>query len=264
MKQRVISAIVALIILVPIIFIGGIVFKLVVAAIGLIGYWEISRLKDKEKKTPLLIRIVGMISMLALILTAGSGDGFVIDYRVITLILFLILLPLVFYHNNKRYNISDALFIIGVIFFLGTAFNYLIVVREFDLNYLIFLLLLTMFTDIFAYVTGRLIGKHKMVPSISPNKTWEGFLGGTVLGVFISTVFYITAFSFTGNIFILIAIVTLLSIVGQMGDLVFSSIKRYYNTKDFSNIMPGHGGALDRLDSILFVMLAFSFVSYFL
>ena len=121
-----------------------------------------------------------------------------------------------------------------------------------------------MFTDIFAYVTGLLIGRHKLIPSVSPKKTWEGLIGGTVFGTFISTTFYISAFDYSGSILLLILIVMLLSLVGQMGDLVFSSIKRYYGKKDFSNIMPGHGGVLDRLDSLIFVMLAFSFIVYFL
>ncbi len=264
MKQRVISAIVALIIVIPIIFMGGLVFKIAVAALGTIGFWEMSRLKKDDRSVPLLMRIIGLCSMLVIILAANTNTGFAIDYKVITLIIFLTLIPLILYHDNKKYNIMDALSILGTVFFLGIAFNYLVVVREFDLNYLIFLLLITMFTDIFAYVTGSLIGKHKMVPTISPKKTWEGFIGGTIFGVFISTVFYIGAFDYTGNIFLLIVLVAFLSIIGQMGDLVFSSIKRYYNKKDFSNIMPGHGGILDRLDSILFVMLAFSFIIYFI
>lgn len=264
MKERVISAIIALVIVIPIIIIGGLTFKIAVALIAAVGFWELARFKNEQRKTPILMRIIGLCSLLAVILSASNENGFTIDFKLITLIIFLTLIPLVFYHDNKKYNITDALFIIGSVFFLGIAFNYLIVVRAFDLDYLIFLLLITIFTDIFAYITGMLIGRHKMVPSISPKKTWEGFIGGTTLGVFISTVFYMSAFEYTGSILILILIITFLSIIGQMGDLVFSSIKRYYNKKDFSNIMPGHGGILDRLDSILFVMLAFSFIVYFL
>lgn len=265
MKTRVISAIVALIIIIPIIFYGGIVFEIGVAVIGLIGLWELLKLREGEKKFPLLIKGITFLSFLAIvILNTGYSNNFMVDYKVLALITFLHLLPLVFYHDNKKYNISDALFLIGAIFFLGIAFNFLITVRDFDLNYLIFLLLITIFTDTFAYITGLLIGKHKMIPSVSPKKTWEGFAGGTIFGVLISASFYITTFDYTGNIFLLIFIVALLSVIGQMGDLVFSSIKRYFKTKDFGNIMPGHGGVLDRLDSILFVLLAFSFIMPYL
>ena len=128
----------------------------------------------------------------------------------------------------------------------------------FDLKYLIFIMSITIFTDTFAYIVGRLIGKNKFAPTVSPNKTWEGFIGGLVFGTFISTVYYISVFNYSGNYLKIIFIIAILSTIGQIGDLVFSSIKRHYKIKDFGNIMPGHGGVLDRLDSIIFVSMAFN------
>ena len=188
---------------------------------------------------------------------------FYTDYKILTSIIFLVIIPIVFYSRNK-YNISDALFLFGVTFFLGLGFKYLITVRIYDLNYLIFLCLLTIFTDTFAFITGNLIGRHKLAPSVSPKKTWEGFIGGLVFGTFISTMFYYTAFEYTGNILVLIVVVALLSTIGQLGDLFFSQIKRSYKIKDFSNIMPGHGGMLDRFDSVIFVALAIIYFINFL
>ena len=116
--------------------------------------------------------------------------------------------------------------------------------------------------DAFAYFVGVFLGKHKMNERISPKKTWEGFFGGIILtSIFISG--FALIFAFTGNpllpgildvehmyhIFILSVIIPLVS---TLGDLVFSSIKRHYQIKDFSNILPGHGGILDRLDSLIF------------
>ena len=116
--------------------------------------------------------------------------------------------------------------------------------------------------DAFAYFVGVFLGKHKMNERISPKKTWEGFFGGIILtSIFISG--FALIFAFTGHpllpgildvehmyhIFILSVIIPLVS---TLGDLVFSSIKRHYQIKDFSNILPGHGGILDRLDSLLF------------
>lgn len=103
-----------------------------------------------------------------------------------------------------------------------------------------------------------------MCPTVSPKKSWEGFIGGLLFSTFISTVIFTTIFDYQGNILIFILIVAALSIIGQLGDLVFSAIKRTYNIKDFGNIMPGHGGILDRLDSIIFVVLAFSYVVRFI
>ena len=261
MKTRVISAIIALLIVIPIIIVGGKLYCFAVATIGLLGFWEFISLKEKEKKLPILMKIIGVVAFEFLVLSNMNQIGldFYTDYKILTSIIFLVIIPIVFYSRNK-YNISDALFLFGVTFFLGLGFKYLITVRIYDLNYLIFLCLLTIFTDTFALITGNLIGRHKLAPSVSPKKTWEGFIGGLVFGTFISTMFYYTAFEYTGNILVLIVVVALLSTIGQLGDLVFSSTKRHFKVKDFGNIMPGHGGVLDRLDSILFVVLAFSFI----
>lgn len=262
MKQRVISAIVVLAIVIPIIAVGGTLFQVGVSLIGLIGLYELLKLKDNSKKIPVLIKGISALSFLYLVLSSSIFNAveFTLDVKALTIIIIFILSPIVFYGDNKKYNIEDALFILGSVFFLGLAFNYLIVVRMTNLNYLISLLLLTIFTDTFAYITGLLIGKHKLCPTVSPKKTWEGFFGGLTFGTFISSMFYIASFNYEGNIVLLVLIVAILSCVGQLGDLVFSAIKRYYDVKDYSNLIPGHGGILDRLDSILFVMLAFSFI----
>ena len=132
-----------------------------------------------------------------------------------------------------------------------------------DLYIFIYLLLITIMSDTFAYFVGRKFGKHKMCPSVSPNKTWEGFVGGLIISTIVSTLFYHFLVD-EESILLLILITILLSIIGALGDLVFSSIKRHFGIKDYGNIMPGHGGVLDRLDSILFVILAFSYLSKFL
>jgi len=265
MKTRIISAIIALLIIIPIVIVGGELYSLAALLLGVIGFRELMKVKETDREIPLLMKIISVISFIYLTISNLDAIGldFYIDYKVITSLIFLILMPIVFYGKNK-YNIEDALFIFGGIFFLGLGFKYLITIRLYNLNYLIFLCLITIFTDTFAYITGLLIGKHKLAPTVSPKKTWEGFFGGLIFGTFISTMFYYTAFSYTGNIFLLILVVAILSTIGQLGDLVFSAIKRFYKIKDFGNIMPGHGGILDRLDSILFVVLAFSFIVSYL
>ena len=118
-------------------------------------------------------------------------------------------------------------------------------------------LLITILTDTFAYIGGRLFGRHKLIERISPNKTIEGSIIGSLIGTIVPTIFYIYMISPGSNIIKIVLITLVLSIVGQFGDLVFSSIKRHYKIKDFSNIMPGHGGVLDRLDSIIFVLIGY-------
>ena len=112
-----------------------------------------------------------------------------------------------------------------------------------------------MVTDVFAMLGGKFFGKNKMCPKLSPHKTWEGSLCGLIGGSLVGIIFYSV---FAGNFsFYLIIMTLVLSIVGQMGDLVMSKIKRENSIKDFSNIMPGHGGILDRLDSVIFVFLTY-------
>lgn len=110
-------------------------------------------------------------------------------------------------------------------------------------------------TDIFAYIIGKWIGKHKF-SKISPNKSIEGCIGGIIGAVILSLLCTYILNTFFGMQFsyiytILISIV--LSIVGQIGDFAASSIKRYVGIKDFSNLIPGHGGMLDRMDSLIFI-----------
>lgn len=266
MKQRVISAIVALIILIPIIIIGGDVFNVTVYILSLLGLKEFMDMKQTKKEIPLFIKFISYVFMTIVILYNSEGGSTVLsmDYRVISGLFLAFLLPTVLYHDRSKYSINDAFYLIGGVFFLSISMILLINVRGSSLNKLIYLILITTITDTFAYLTGMLIGKHKLLESISPNKTWEGTIGGTVFGTFISSIFYITVINPEINIFLIIGISLFLSLIGQFGDLVFSAIKRYFGKKDFSNIMPGHGGILDRLDSIIFVLLGFMFFIAFI
>ena len=107
-----------------------------------------------------------------------------------------------------------------------------------------------------------LIGKHKLT-KISPKKTIEGSVVGTIVSTIIATTYY-AMFISNENIIKIIFVVIILSIIGQIGDLFFSLIKRENDIKDFSNLIPGHGGVLDRIDSIIFVLITFVFMMQFL
>ena len=265
MKQRVISAIVAIIIVVPIVLYGGIPFYLGASVLGLIGFYEMLKARKIERDIPNIMKIVCMFAFIIIMMDNWGNKVLVFNSNdKLILSILLTVIPIVFFNKKKSYDINDALFMLGTIMFLGISFNHLVNIRVGSLYNFIYLVLITTMTDTFAYFTGRLIGKHKMCPSVSPNKTWEGFVGGLVFGTIISVVFYVCAFDFTGSVFLLVLVSMLLSVVGQLGDLVFSSIKRHYKIKDYGNIMPGHGGVLDRLDSLLFVILVFTYLSKFI
>lgn len=261
MKQRLISALVALIILIPLIILGGNIFNIGVYVIALLGLKEFMDIKETKKHIPLFVKVMSVVFYTIIILSSFGGNLLTLsmDYRLISGLFLAFLLPTVLYHDRDKYSINDAFYLMGGIFFLAVSMILLINIRAHGLSMLIYLILITTMTDTFAYVTGMLVGKHKLLESISPKKTWEGTIGGTLFATFISTVFYVTVINPGINLVVIILISTFLSLVASLGDLVFSAIKRYYGKKDFSNIMPGHGGILDRLDSIIFVLLGFMF-----
>ncbi|MFA5407594.1 MAG: phosphatidate cytidylyltransferase [Bacilli bacterium] len=266
MKKRIISVVIALLIFAPMLLLGGIAFNLTVVALGILGLKEMLDIRDSKYPLPAPMKLITFGSFIYLVINIATGNDFIylLDYRNIALVMFLLLIPIIIYHDNRVYSINDALFLVGTVFFLGISFNLIINLRQQSLMYVIYLLVITTMTDTYALIGGSLVGKHKLIESISPKKTWEGLIIGTFFGVLISCVFYYVAINDSINITYLILGTTLLSLIGQLGDLVFSSIKRLYNKKDFSSIMPGHGGILDRLDSFIFVSLGYVLLMFML
>lgn len=260
MKVRVLSAIVALAIFIPIFFFGGIVFKVAVYVVVMLGLKEYLDVREQKKDFPEFIKLIAYLFLTIIFYEVKFTEkmALLVDYRYITSLFLVLMFPTVLYHDSKKYNINDACYLICGILFLAITLSLVVIYRNMGLSLIVFLFLITSLTDTFAYITGRLIGKHKLLEVISPKKTWEGFIGGSLIGTFVCTYYYVTVIDSTVSLGLIIAIVLFLTIIGQLGDLFFSSIKRYYGVKDFSNIMPGHGGVLDRLDSIIFVVLAYS------
>lgn len=259
MKARVISAIVMIALLVPLLLIGGTPFAVFMTVLSVLGLYEIIHIRETERDFPLIVKIFAYL--LVMFFTISNFDSihfvFNVDYRVISFIIFAFLVPMIFIKNTKKYDLNDALFLIGSVMFVGLGFNLMIVTRNFDIAYVIYLLLITTITDTFALVTGMLIGKRKLAPTISPKKTIEGSIGGSLMGTIVASAYYITVINPGYSLVLVILATCFLTVVGQLGDLAFSFIKREYGKKDFSNLIPGHGGILDRLDSLIFVVLAF-------
>ena len=260
MKVRVLSAIVMLFVFVPLLFLGGEVFAVVAGIVGCFSLYELIALKNSEKKIPFLTKALAYLSTIYIIFSNYNSREFIfsMDYRLICLLIFIFLVPTVVVGNNKKYSFQDGLYLLGASLLIGFSFNLLILLRNYSLQILIYLFLITIFTDTFAFVTGKLVGKHLLCPSISPNKTIEGVIGGTVMGVFIAATYYITVIKANVPLASLLIVTTSLSLIGQLGDLVFSQVKRCYKVKDFSSLIPGHGGVLDRMDSIIFVVLMYT------
>ena len=211
-----------------------------------LGLYELIHIRESVRKFPFLIKVYAYLLVIFLAMNNFDSIEFVcnLDYRVMSFVIFAFLASMIFIKDREKYNSSDALFLIGSVLFVGLSFNLITITRNYDI----------------ALFTGMFIGKNKLAPTISPNKTIEGFVGGALMGTFIATSFYVTVINQNCSLVLVIFITLFLSCIGQLGDLVFSSIKREYGMKDFSNLIPGHGGILDRFDSLIFVFLAFILV----
>lgn len=207
----------------------------------------------------------------------------------ITLIawVFFILIFVIIRFSVKEFTTNDLFFVLFWTFYLVFVFkgiNFLMLQKQDDLRQLgwptfIYLWIIVLSNDIFAYFGGSLWGKHFMAPRISPKKTWEGAITGFVFGVVLSMTAVTLLLElgkydplpiYEGSIgkipiyFAYFGLSCLLSFLSQVGDLMFSLLKRNHNVKDFSNIFPGHGGLLDRLDGFSLVILFTYFLTILL
>ncbi|QPC46376.1 phosphatidate cytidylyltransferase [Mangrovibacillus cuniculi] len=255
MKQRIITAVIAAAIFLPIVVYGKAPFTAVIYLLATVGLYELLRMK----RIPLL-SIPGIISLVLLWIfllpsqySEYMGQLYVMK---IELALFGVLLFLTYTVVTKnRFTFDDVAFATLGTLYVGIGFYYFIETRAADsgLEYLFFALFVVWATDSGAYFVGRAIGKRKLWPDISPNKTIEGFVGGIVCALIVGFLF-IQFSTIDAGIVQFIIVTIILSVFGQIGDLVESALKRHYDVKDSGNILPGHGGVLDRFDSLLFVL----------
>ncbi|MFC1744922.1 phosphatidate cytidylyltransferase [Candidatus Riflebacteria bacterium] len=249
MKERLLSSFLAIPLLIWLCTLTNLypLFILVtfVIILALNEFYEITKTKFTIPKY--LAIITGMTCFFAAFFFGIVG----MIYSLILGVIFVIIFEI------SKGRTDDAILRISLIcfanFYIPCFLSYLFfIAREFPKNFLLCLLLTTWATDSFAYFIGVSFGKHKLCPSVSPKKSVEGAVGGTLFGVltFVSSHYLLIN---PARFFELVAFALIVSLSAQLGDLFASLFKRDFGVKDFSQIIPGHGGLMDRLDSLLFV-----------
>ena len=244
MKTRVITAIVALIVFLPLLFFGGDYFKFTTFALGVMAMYEIVRMTFKETN----IVVLGLSSLAGALLFLNEEISQLQLYGLLFFILVGMLATVVATgHKIKLVEIGSIIFVTAYIFI---GFYCLFMIRNFSLSHVAYLLLTIWFTDSFAYFGGMKFGKNKLSLKISPNKSIEGSVIGSLSSIVIALLFFFTTNIFS-SLLVAITITLVVSAIGQFGDLIESAYKREYQVKDSSNLLPGHGGIFDRFDSVI-------------
>ncbi len=249
MKQRIIGGVFVGAITLITFLSPGIVTAICLSAISFVAIFELLRVYKLETSPFLVIDYLGTVALYILLY-------FKVNQYVLPLLVILIILSLTIYVIQfPKYTDGDIAKSIFGFIYISIMLSYVYQLHELEAGILFcfFILISSWGNDVFAYLVGSAIGKHKCTPKVSPNKSLEGFIGGILgaglLGFLFACIFqkYVP---FNGLYCAIIAAVG--AIPGDIGDLAASAIKRNNDIKDYSKLIPGHGGMVDRIDSVLF------------
>ena len=250
-KTRLLRGIVLVAAALVLIITGGDVLLFSTLLISYIGMFELYRIFHVEKELP---GIVGYLA--ATVFYCNLKWAFLPDLMVVVLG-FLMALMFVYVFTYPKYKTEQMLAVFFGVFYVAVMLSYVYQIRTLERGlYLAFLVFLCSWgCDTCAYCVGMLIGKHKMSPKLSPKKSVEGAVGG-VAGAALLTALYCFIFRSPmhlerGEIVILAVIAAIAGLISMVGDLTASAIKRNYDIKDYGKLIPGHGGILDRFDSMI-------------
>ena len=256
------------------IVLGGYVLWGVLLAVSLIGLMELYRAVGVHKSLAAFAGYAAGAAWYGILLWKEllSEDG-AFPYTVVFPVLiaaFIIVLLAIYVFSFPKYNSEQITMIFFGFFYVALTLSYIFLVRGLQGGkYTVWLIFIGSWgADTMAYLVGRTIGKHKIVPVLSPKKSLEGFIGG-VLGAVLIGVIYALIFKnslteeFPNPVFSFAVIAACSSVVSMIGDLAASAIKRDQQIKDYGRLLPGHGGILDRFDSVIFIAPIVYYLLYF-
>jgi len=245
MLKRVLSTIVAAPILIVFILLGGVYLEVGCALISIIGLHEFYAAFGNKEIYP--ITWIGYVATIFLYIGLHYNWDFTI-LAVMALVIFAMMIYNTF--GNKNHLIGIAATVLGLAYITFLLYHTVLIARQDSQFFVWYIFILAWVTDTCAYFVGVSIGKTPLAPTVSPKKTVEGVVGGIVGCTIISSLY---AYFFKPEFLVFAIFLGVFgSVVGVLGDLTASKIKRQLEVKDFGKIMPGHGGVLDRFDSILF------------
>lgn len=258
MKTRVISGVIIAVLLAATLIPGGYILAAALLIVSLIGFFELTRAMGvhEDGKRANALEICGYISIVVhyaqMIITREYR------YFIFSLMFAFFLIMVCYVLIFPRFKASQAITVYFSFIYAPVNISFIYLLRERPLGiYFAWIPFIAWVCDTCAYFAGRAFGKHKLVPILSPKKTVEGAIGGSVGTVIVGAVFgyllYVNETHNIATIWVLMVITFVGSIISQLGDLLASGIKRDHNIKDYGNIIPGHGGIMDRFDSVIFV-----------
>ncbi len=306
MKTRIISAVVGILLVIPLIFLGDFFFFALVGFAVVVGTYEIVHCAKKKYNPALYIVAIVLALMLTywpIIFTLPNFFGqnaelaasnwrlysafyrLYLSIAVVALGAFGLFVMVII---DKGFTVRDACFMFTMILITMLGLQSALYVRYIPSVFyhnqptatnayfnwydnaesallIVYVFIGTFMTDAGAYFVGVFFGKHKMNPRVSPKKTWEGFAGGIIISIIFSLGFALILCAFKHPLiiglldlehwYLILILSSIIPLVSVLGDFVFSCAKRHFDIKDFGNLIPGHGGILDRIDSVIFSMI---------
>ena len=262
--KRLISGIVLVLVALTVVSVGGALLYAVTFATSLIGLFELYRVLGIHRNA---VGIAGYLSALAYYSCLWIWNGKGLELVLVASVMALMAIYVVTFPKYQTEEITGAFF--GVVY-VTVMLSYLYQTRVLpDGTYLVWLIFLSSWgCDTCAYCVGMLIGKHKLAPVLSPKKSIEGAVGGVLGAALLGWIFGLVLGEHMAEVqnprMVCAAACAIAAVISQIGDLAASAIKRNHNIKDYGHLIPGHGGVLDRFDSMIFTAPAIFFALSFL